>query len=108
MPPCDRYHVVDWLFPPELAHAPDLAVLAIVDAAMTVLNVVLVADYGRELADHERPYWKPLPPEVGSAGRILRLLHRLHLEIVRYREIRHESETQPFLPTPLDPDDFPF
>ncbi len=107
MPPCDGYHIGDWLEQPGLAHAPDLAVLAILDAVISILDLVLVADYGLELADRDRPYWRPLSPEVRSAGRILRILHRLRIETARYREIRHQTETSqsPFLPPPADPDD---
>ena len=79
--------MADWpLVPPELWTHPQMAVLAVLDAALEVASCALYAEH-RELDDTDRPDWiEPWPPSTGLAGSLLRHMDMLQRAIEEYRE----------------------
>jgi len=72
--------------PPEYDHAPELGVLAIlVDVLEGVSMIMLAAN--REILDDERPYWRPPPPTVPAADKLLRQIERLRRAVDAYRRV---------------------
>jgi len=71
--------------PPEIAHSPELAILAALDATLLIADDTLLATHP-ELWDQDRPWWRP-PPDamVRIAATIIDLAHRLRDELARYR-----------------------
>ncbi len=59
-----------WPTPNELAHAPELAVLAALDTTLEIALRALVAAHPA-LADPERPYWTLEESPTGSAANVL-------------------------------------
>jgi hypothetical protein len=83
--------------PPDYDHAPELGVLAIlVDVLEGVSMIMLAAN--RELLDDEPPYWRPLPPTVPAADKLLRQIDRLRRAVDSYRRVaapKPEPELMP-------------
>lgn len=76
-----------WPTPPDLAQSPELAVLALLDAALDLTVSALLALYP-ELTDPERPYWIDAPPAARDrAQTIATRTHSLRDAIARYRRI---------------------
>jgi hypothetical protein len=76
-----------WPTPPDLAENPELAVLALLDAALDLTVSALLALYP-ELADPERPYWIDAPSAARDrAATIASRAHSLREALARYRRI---------------------
>ena len=82
-----------------LAAAPELATLALLDSALTVCTVALLAEH--PTLDHElRP--DPEPPSLREARRLIAAAQRFRSTIVRYRSAVIDSlapardDTDPF------------
>lgn len=94
-----------WLpMPPELDQAPVLGVLAVVAAALDVAVMALLAAHP-DLADIDRPGWRPCSAGFAAAHTIIRLADRMRRLIDTYRRA--------VLPPPpqtsaADADDIPF
>ncbi len=82
---------------PDIAEAPELAVLAALVAVLDVAGDALLATHP-ELADHERPYWVETPAIVGVAANVLRRAAGLRRAIARYRQA-----VAPVTPPPDEP-----
>lgn len=92
-----------WPTPPELAENPELAVLALLDAALDLAVSALLALYP-ELADPERPYWIRRPsPDLDRAATLTRRAHALQDAIAAYRRTLPPATDD--LPEPSPPDD---
>jgi hypothetical protein len=90
--------------PPELDQAPVLGVLALLAAALDVAVMALLAEHP-ELADIDRPGWRPCSKGFAAADTIIRLADRMRRLIDAYRR----RVLQPEPPPPSPPyDDIPF
>ena len=87
-----------WPKPLDYERAPELAVLALLAAALDIVGRTLCVAHP-EIGDTDRPYWRPLPPTVPAAENVLRQLDRLQRALVAYRN------TAIIPPTPPDPPD---
>ena len=70
---------------PEIDAAPELAILAAIVALLDIASNALLVANPQLADDDERPYWKPLPPDVPPAGRILQCAASLRRAVHRYR-----------------------
>ena len=89
--------------PPELAQAPELALIALLDHALELTLRALLAAHP-QLCDHERPYWIPQTHSTMIAEAILSTVYSLQQSLDDYRHHIH-MEINP--PTPED-DPYPF
>jgi hypothetical protein len=72
--------------PPEIARAPELAILTALDAALLSADYALLAEHP-ELWDQDRPSWRPSPDDVARiADTIIDLARRLSGTLARYRD----------------------
>jgi hypothetical protein len=78
-------------------------VLAILVGILEGVSMVMLAA-NLELLDHERPYWRPLPPTASAADNILRQADRLRRAINAYRRVAVPKPA----PEPPSDDDIPF
>jgi hypothetical protein len=92
----------------EISAAPEMAILTALVALLDIAGDALFVAHP-ELGDDddERPYWKPLPPTVPHAGRILRSAASLRRAIRRYRRAVTPAPPPAEDPGPAD-DHFPF
>jgi hypothetical protein len=92
-----------WPTAPELAEHPELAVLALLDAALDLTVSALLALYP-ELADPERPYWIDAPCAARDrAATLASRAHSLREALAGYRRILPPATDD--LPEPSRPDD---
>ena len=84
--------------PSELAHAPELALIAVLESTLELTVCILVAEHP-QLYDHERPYWIVQPPASILAESIVSLVDSLRQALADYRfQIHLDMNT----PTPDD------
>lgn len=85
--------------PPEIDAAPQLAVIALTDAALETLVAALLAAH-HELYDPERPYWLGRPaPSSNRARHVLTHVRRLAAAIERYRRALEREVIPKALPS---------
>jgi hypothetical protein len=100
----------DWRpTPPEIDHAPELALLAVLDHALDILAAAVVAAHPN-LTDDE-PFYRQLHrPEVKAADVILTHARRLRVALGRYRRAIAElhAETVNEQDSPGGLDEIPF
>jgi hypothetical protein len=76
----------DWPSPEDLCRDPELAILALLDAAIALSLSALVATHPI-IVDHERPYWiepKPLHSDH-FAQTLVHIADQLRYAIAKYR-----------------------
>ena len=94
-----------WPTPPDLAESPELAVLALLDAALELAVSALLALYP-EIADPERPYWIDAPSAARDrAATITSRAYSLRDALARYRQILPPATDDLPEPDPRPPDD---
>lgn len=72
--------------PPEIARAPELAILTALDAALLSADYALLAEHP-ELWDQDRPLWRPPPDDTARiADTIIDLTRHLRDTLARYRD----------------------
>jgi hypothetical protein len=89
--------------PPELAQAPELALIALLHHALELTVRVLIAAHP-QLNDLEKPYWIPQPHSTTIAQTILSTVYSLQQNLDDYR---HQIHTE-INPTTTDKDPYPF
>jgi hypothetical protein len=100
----------DWRpAPPEIEHAPEVALLAVIDHALDILAAAVVAAHPN-LTDDE-PFYRQLHrPEVKAADAILTHARRLRVALGRYRRAiaALHAETVSDQSSPGSSDEIPF
>jgi len=89
--------------PPELAQAPELALIALLDHALELTVRALVAVHP-QLCDDERPHWIPQTPSTITAQAILSTVYSLQQSLDDYRHHIHMEMNPPT----TDHDPYPF
>jgi len=90
---------------PDMAAAPELAVLAALLAVLQIVIDALLATHPA-LTDDERPYWVKTPDAVPHAASVIANVHRLRRAIHRY-QLAVMPSPEPTEPGPAD-DHIPF
>ena len=105
----DECDSLDWLpTHPEYEHAHELALLALLVAALDVVTMVLFAE-NRSIGDDERPSWRPVHPTVPAAENVLRQIDRLRRALMAYRRAAVPPPPGSSSDTgPVSDDDIPF
>ena len=96
-----------WLpTPPQLEHAPQLAVLVALDCTLEVAACAVQVAHPEIDDDPECPYWVARPDRL-VAEKLLTLIDRLRIAIARYREALPEAPpAEPLHDNPYDDDLF--
>lgn len=87
--------------PPELAHDPELAALALLDAALHVAAYAIIADNMELCAQDEDYVDEQSSPSLLTARDILEKMEVLERDLERYRQQRM-AEALARLPHPFD------
>lgn len=74
--------------PPELAQAPELALVAVLEYVLEITVRALLAAHP-QLCDDERPYWIPQPPSSVIAEAIVSTVDALQRALDDYRRHIH-------------------